>query len=370
MTEQKLKHVQLPPGTRGGERRRKESERDVVTAAIINHDGMAVLPGTLSSLRAVEETPLTLFLLDDASRDGSPDWVETHYPEIEVVRLPAPGGRPSRLRNRALRSATSRYVLLIDNDVALEPGCVRHLMVAMRSGSRVLAATPTLVYASNPNTIYRQGNDIHYLCIATDATLDQPRQLDDEVGSPFPTLPGGNALVDREAAVLLGLFDEAYDFGWGEDSELYARGAFEGWTSVLAPAAVARHVERPEGVVRGEAQLYNRYRFILTHYSRRALALLAPPLLIFEVMLVAMCLARGMLPEYGRALWRTVRNGSEIMERRRTLQGRPRQRASDVLVGKDFFPAGQRASSRIVRAASRAANAFFAGYWSLVRRWL
>lgn len=357
-------------GSEGVRRRRRKAEVERVTVAIINHNGSNVLPATLAALGAVRKLALDILLLDDASVDGGVEWVERHHPEVKVVRFPPPAGRPSRLRNWALRNAETRYVLLLDNDISLEPDCLSHLVQALSGGRDVLACSPALVCSEKPDTLYLRGNQIHYLGIATDAFRGQRRQSEDDSAPPVPTIAGGNVLVDRVSALRLGLFDEEYDFGWGEDSELFARGVYQGLDTLLVPAAVARHVERPKGISRAEAQLYNRHRFILTHYSPAALVLLGPALLVFEACLLSVSVAKGAGGSWARATRRVFADRRGILSRRARLQGRRRHRDSELLVGESFVPTGAMAGSRVIGAAAWLANGFFGAYWSLVRRWL
>jgi GT2 family glycosyltransferase len=351
-------------------RNREQATREPVTVAVINFNGMKVLPDTLAALRRLVRQPDHIYVLDDNSTDGSADWAERNHPEVEVVRLAGPGGRPSRLRNWALRHATSPYVLLLDNDLTLEPDCLSRLVETMRGRPDVLACFPSLVCSHDPDLLYRRGNEIHYLGIATDTSRGERRRREQESEAPFPSIPGGNGLVNREAAARLGYFDEAYRFGWGEDSELFARGLCEGHRTLLVPNAIAHHVERPRGMSRGEAQLYNRYRFLLIHYSRRSLFLLGPALLLFETALLAGMMAKGLGPAYTRALRQALRDRKEMMARRRVLQGRRSRPDSAVLVGGDFVPAGALAESRLVGLAATGANAIFGAYWTVVRRWI
>lgn len=76
-------------------------------------------------------------LIDNASRDGSADMVETEFPTVKLIRSGANLGF-ANANNRALQDAGGRYVVLLNPDAALPPGsleqAVRHMEAAPAVG--------------------------------------------------------------------------------------------------------------------------------------------------------------------------------------------------------------------------------------------
>jgi GT2 family glycosyltransferase len=347
------------------EGRSLEHGPSTITAAVINFNGRAVLPATLAALQRVRAPTLEIMVVDDGSTDGSPDWIRENHPEVRVIPLAGNSGKPSRGRNLALREARTRYVLLLDNDVVVEQDCPAALLSGMTAQPGVLCCTPRLLYADDPATIYYDGSDLHFLCVSTNSARGQG-VADRTSSEPAPTIPGGNGLVDRQAALDLGLFDEGYDFGWGEDAELFIRGRIAGLQCLHIPDATATHAERERGVQRGEAQIYNRYRMLLTAYSRRSLLLLLPPLLTFELLLAAMGLAKGLGAAQPRSLRRIASQLTELRARRRRIQSTRQVPDGALLTAGDLRPTGVLNRSRAVTTGTRLLEWALTPYWKLV----
>jgi GT2 family glycosyltransferase len=347
--------------------RSTEPDAAGVTAAVINFNGREVLPATLAALQRVQGLPLEIMVVDDGSTDGSVDWLRETFPAVRLIALADNRKKPSRARNVALREARTRYVLLLDNDVMVEPTCVAALMREMEEQPGLLCCTPRLLSSTDPGTIYYDGSDLHFLCVSTNSARGQ--SVGDRAGRvAAATIPGGNGLVDRTLALELGLFDETYDFGWGEDAELFIRGRIAGHDSLHVPDAVATHVERQRGVERGEAQLRNRYRMLLTVYQGRTLMLLLPPLLVFELLLAGLSIAKGLGPAHMRSIMRTLGGRSELRRRRAGIQSMRRRPDGALLQAGDLRPTGALDTSRVVGLGTRLLEAALSPYWRLVVR--
>lgn len=340
-----------------------------ITAAVVNYNGREVLPDTLASLEAVRGDDTEILVVDDGSDDGSPEWVEEHHPHVRVLRMGRNTARLNRVRNVALEAARHRWVFLTDNDVEVEPGCLATLLDVVRREPDVLCCTPRLVYRDEPGRIYHDGGELHYLCLSTAV----PRGRPVESRPPRPpraTVGGGIMMIDRRASREIGDFDGGYLLGWGDDGEFHVRGRLAGYRCLHVSSAVARHVERPRGTDRALGQVYNRYRLLLTAYSGRSLALLAPALAAFELALTAASLAEGFFRERIAAVGRVVKDFGEIRSRRRRVRARRRVGDREILTGGALMTPAALSGSRLVAAARRAAAAAAELYWRLVRRWL
>src|SRR5690606_37362166 len=158
----------------------------------------------------------------------------------------------------------------------------------LRAFPNALSCRPRLLYADKPDVIYQDASTLHYLALAADQRRGRPAT---EGLTPVPrqTVGGGIMLLNCEIARKVGNFDEHYLFGW-QDGELDMRARLLGYLVLQDPYAIGYHIERPGGVRRVLGQLYNRRRFIMICYSARTLLVLSPALLLFELLILAMCL--------------------------------------------------------------------------------
>ena len=128
------------------------------------------------------------------------------------------------------------------------------------------------------------------------------------------------------------------------------------------------HASKDHGTRRSYGQFYNRYRFISIVYSRRALLLLAPPLLAFEAALTLLALAMGVTNERCRAVYDVWRDRADIRARRAAAQAHRRVRDSVLFRGGGVELGGPMGRSPVLRALTRATTAVLDAYWMLVRK--
>jgi GT2 family glycosyltransferase len=338
------------------------------TIAVINFNGMKVLQPTLDALLRIPDEGMRIMVLDNGSTDGSREWVAREYPQLDL-RLTADDGDVQRVRSYALENAETRYVMLLDNDLVLEPDCPARLLRAMRSRPDVLATTPRMVYIEKPDIIHNDVGRVHFLAIS--GRSDRGKTVGEIPPSdhPQPTVPGGIAMVDRELAARVGTFDDHYEFAWADDAHFYIRGAIAGLSSLHVSSALSYHPVPAHGYARAEGQIRNRYRFVLTMYAGRTLLLLAPPLLLFEVALTGVFLLKGLTGAQARALRDIWRGRKELRRTRRSIQA-TRRCPDTVYLDASGLSGGGPLSSRYVRGAGAVVNAALRGYWAVVSRLL
>ena len=336
------------------------------TIAVLNFNGLKVLKPTLDALLKIADEGKHIMVLDNGSTDGSREWIAETYPEL-ALHLTADDGNVSRVRNYALEHAPTRYVMLCDNDLVLAPDCPRKLLEAMTSADDVLACTPRMLYIENPDVIHNDVGRLHFLAVSGRSERGRTVQQVPASNKPQPTVPGGIAMIDRRLVERIGLFDDVYLFGWGDDAEFHIRGTIAGLHSLHASDALSYHPVPAHGFRRAESQIHNRYRVILTMYSARTLFLLAPLLLPFEVALTALFAIKGLTGVQFRCIRRIWRGRAELKATRRRIQ-RARRASDAAYLDASGFSGGGPLSSRKLAWVGVAVNGLFAAYWTLVKR--
>jgi GT2 family glycosyltransferase len=175
--------------------------------------------------------------------------VREAFPDVVVVEQPEQRGFAEN-HNTGLAAAPSRFGLVLNPDVLVEPGAVRALLELMAERPACGVAVPLLVYPSGePQPSARRFPEP----IGTAVRRTPLRRFIDRraVGDhylPPPEAPrpihwslGACLLVRRSAWDDLGGFDEGYTRLYIEDIDLQWRMWQEGWEVWQTPAAVARH---------------------------------------------------------------------------------------------------------------------------------
>jgi len=211
-----------------------------LSVVIVNWNGRHLLGPCLDALRRQTFRDFEIILVDNASRDGSAEWVAEHYPDVQIVRNESNLGFAAG-NNRGFAAAQGEFFVLLNNDTEAEPGLLQALVDAARQGERVGAVAGVLVFAHRPEVVASAGLRVGWDGVALDAFA----------GRPCTALPpgpveafgasGGAALYRRRMLEEIGPFHPEYFF-YLEDTDLAWRARLAGWRCWLAPQAVVRHV--------------------------------------------------------------------------------------------------------------------------------
>ncbi len=73
----------------------------------------------VSVLQASQNLDCEVFVVDNKSTDGSCSMIETEFPEVKLIKNPVNRGY-SAANNQALKTASGRYVLLLNPDTIVQ----------------------------------------------------------------------------------------------------------------------------------------------------------------------------------------------------------------------------------------------------------
>ena len=273
---------------------------------------------------------------DNASSDGSAEYVEARYPDAIVLRLDRNYGFAEG-NNRAAAIARGKYVAFQNDDTVAHRRWLPELIKAIESDPLVKASHP----AGRPLTPggYHEREaavDVGVMCDLTrygyiDFTESRLN------GHMVPTLhaPGGSLLVDRTILPELRYFFDPSFFMYNEDTDLGLRINNLGYTILFAPGALNYHERAPgrrsalnrKGL--RMAFLAARNRFIAFYKNMHALEfLLALPLItlgsIFKLRTLPLRPARRVIYSLGLVPFSLLALGAAVVQFPRYAQERAR----------------------------------------------
>ncbi|MBL9055936.1 MAG: glycosyltransferase family 2 protein [Rhodobacteraceae bacterium] len=196
-----------------------------VTVITVAYHSLAVLPAMAGSL----PPGVPLVVVDNAGEAGLADWAAG-----QGVRLiPSPGNIGfGRGCNLGAAEVTTGFLLFLNPDARLHPGCLATLLDAARRHPAAVAFGPTLTDATG-RISYKRLTDLS----PTDRFAPaQPPQRETEM----PVLSGAALLVRRSAFQAVGGFDPAI-FLYYEDDDLSLRLRAACGPLVLVPSARVTH---------------------------------------------------------------------------------------------------------------------------------
>lgn len=196
--------------------------------------GAELLASCLEHVRA-QSMPAQTIVVDNGSRDGTAELVADRFPEVRLIELPTNLGFGAAV-NRGVRAGNAEIVVLVNNDVELEPAALEALEAPFADERVGMVAGLT----TTPGSAV-----VDTLGIQLDATLAAyGRMRGRPVGEAGGTLAGpmgGLAAYRRTAFEQAGGFDERL-FAYGEDVDLALRLRAAGWLAAEAPAASGVHL--------------------------------------------------------------------------------------------------------------------------------
>ncbi len=115
-----------------------------VSLVILSWNALDLLKKCFASVVATDYPDLEVIYADNASTDGSADWVAEHFPSVRVIRH-AENYLFCKGNNEAIRQATGKYVVLLNNDIETPPGWLAPLVNAAEADSRIAALQPKIL---------------------------------------------------------------------------------------------------------------------------------------------------------------------------------------------------------------------------------
>lgn len=259
-----------------------------VSVVIPNWNGLLHLPECLEALAAQTFTSFEVVVVDNASTDGSQEWLRRHHPAVRLIQRPDNGGF-SRAVNAGIRATRSEYVALLNNDTAVDPAWLTELVTALDARPGYDLATCKMILYYQPSRLNAAG-DVYLIAraVGKNRGLNEPVWRYNTVERVLGACAGA-ALYRRRLFQEVGLFDEDF-FLMSEDTDFNLRCLIAGKRCLYVPTARVRH----------------KYQASITTRPERAMALLASR---NEAMVAAKDLPAVLLPlELALTGYRLFRN--------------------------------------------------------------
>jgi GT2 family glycosyltransferase len=241
----------------------------LLSIVVVSHESR---PDVLGCLRSLRENPphgdAEVFLVDNASTDGTAEAVRTEFPAVHVIARPVNDGF-SAANNAALRQARGDCTLLLNPDTLVKGGAIDAMAAFMGERPDVGIVGCRLVNEHGETDASAGGLPGLRMQVASWLGLRRlvPRRLVERLVSlgpvrralglvvggyfvPFEADPepreveflsGACLMVRGEVWEQVGLLDERF-FLYLEDADICRRAAVAGWRLVYLPGAAIVHL--------------------------------------------------------------------------------------------------------------------------------
>ena len=234
-----------------------DASRPIVSVVIVNWNAREFLKPCLDSVMAARDgLSLEIWVVDNASRDGSVTMLRECYPQVKVIANDENRGFAAA-NNQALARVRGKYAILLNPDTEIPGGTLEHMVRFLDDHPRVGIVGPRLQvlsgkiqggaagYEPSPWTVFNYSFFLYKLSprLFRGLWLAQRQYLEDK---PLQVdWVSGAALMVRMSAVReVGLMNEDY-FMYAEDVDWCRQMRLSGWQVYCLPALhVIHHIGR------------------------------------------------------------------------------------------------------------------------------
>ena len=344
-----------------------------IAVLIVAWNGKQDLRLCLSSLQTTlrDSPPYDLCVVDNASSDGTADWLSAQHPAVQLIRsetnLGFAGG--NNLGLKALLGQDYEYILLLNQDTVAGNDFLAPLAACLDAHPEIGMAQPLILQFQHPNLINTDGNPIHFLGFGYAGHYNLPLEVvepgySDRECIPIPAASGAAVLIRSELLNSIGLFDDFF-FSYNEDLDLCWRARLAGAGLAMCPRARVYHnydYQRPTGQKTSLIER-NRLAALCKNYRLGTLLLLSPVLLLFEFYMLLYAARHGWLGLKLRGYRELAAQKPSLLQKRRQVQALRRGTDRQIV---QWFTAElkfERVSGPLVKIG----NTFLRVHWKVIR---
>ena len=199
-----------------------------VTGSIVTYNNMKTIGKTLETLfEFTKDIDFKLYVVDNVSSDGTPEFIEKNYPQVEVIRMDKNVGFGAG-HNAAIKKADSQYHAVINPDIVMIENAIKEMADYMDENSDIGLLSPRICFPDGRDQILGKRNPHLKYLIASRLRGDEPgallceyAMLDCDLSKPVDIENATGCFMMFRTDVLkkIGGFDERY-FMYFEDSDI------------------------------------------------------------------------------------------------------------------------------------------------------
>lgn len=231
-----------------------------ISVIIVSYNTAQLTLDCLKSLR-LTQTNKEIFVVDNASTDGSVEAIRTHFPEVLVIANPTNCGFGAA-NNQALKLSHGRYVVFLNPDTTVKSGSLTSAVSFMDSHPAIGLAGAKIL---NPDGSLQES--ISYRYPGEKFTSDEASNLKGDIACVLGAfMIARKSLLDELAG-----FDEDF-FLYGEDQDLAWRIREKGYAIGYIEKAEVFHWGGKSEIATAPPALFRKklqaeFLFYQKHYS-------------------------------------------------------------------------------------------------------
>ena len=296
-----------------------------VSVIIVNWNGQRFVNDCLESCSRQSYLKNECIFVDNNSTDQSIAQVASKFPSVKVISLINNKGYAGG-NCEGLRSTTTEFVALLNNDARAEPDWLEQLLMPMIEDASIGICASKIVFTES-GLLNSAGDGLTVAGVGFNLGLNHAAS--DFVHSEFVFGACGAAVLYRRKMLdEIGFLDEDF-FLYDEDTDLNFRAQLAGWKCAYVPTAVVQHIGNATAGRLSDIHVYYHSRnleFVWIKNMPMALMIrYAHQKLIQEIGSFAyLCLRHGKWRPFFRAKRDALRMLPVMWKKRREIQKRRR----------------------------------------------
>jgi len=211
----------------------------IVIPSLSFDGGTMTAKAVASAYKTATGMPIEVIVIDDGSKDGSSAALAAEFPDLTIIRNERSQGF-AVANNQGLEIARGRFLLMLNNDAELLPGCLQTMVDYLEAHDDVAMVGPKLLLTDEPD---RLDSAKTYLLPFGYVQYQGWRDIDDaakQAPEAGFTIKGACALVRVDLIRNHGFLVAEY-FAYFEETELCWRLWLLGYKSIYLQSARALH---------------------------------------------------------------------------------------------------------------------------------
>ncbi len=214
----------------------------LVSVVIPNWNGQKLLGDCIKSLQGQTHNNLEIIVVDNASADGSVEYLLQNFPEVIVIKHDDNLGFGGA-NNTGIKAAHGEYLMMLNNDTRLEPDCVKEMIKSIERDQKYGACATKILLEYEDNLHDVAGIDVCLdgLSIGRGRLESGDKYMEEE---EVFFASDCACLYKKEMLDDIGLTDEVYDndfFAYADETDMGWRAQLAGWKCIYNPKAVVYH---------------------------------------------------------------------------------------------------------------------------------
>ena len=211
-------------------------ERGLTSIVILTHNQLLYTQACVASILAHTDVPYELIFVDNASTDGTVDYLRS-IPGAKLIVNATNRGFPAGC-NQGIQAAKGTQIVLLNNDTVVTTGWLDRLLRTLDSDPRIGLVGPMSNNVSGEQRIAVTYDDLANL----DGFAWEWGKANDGKHADTDRLVGFCLLIRQAAIERIGLLDEQYGIGCWDDDDYTKSALAAGYRAVIARDAFVHHV--------------------------------------------------------------------------------------------------------------------------------